>query len=151
MMRTSRTSETIQGTHREIRDVFALLGGRKNLDLYSDFANREGRSLAKQGRGGDRVYDCRAKNQMPRWALVLGLALPTAITLVYFSWLRATPSWVQQVAFSTCKGLLFALPVIAWFVWRPAQDDAMERPKGWPSEANKGFIAGCISGLLIVP
>ncbi len=58
---------------------------------------------------------------MPRWALVLGLALPTAITLVYFSWLRATPSWVQQVAFSTCKGLLFALPVIAWFVWRPAR------------------------------
>ncbi len=42
--RTSRTTETIQGMHREIRDVFAMLGGRKNLDLYSDFANREGRS-----------------------------------------------------------------------------------------------------------
>ncbi len=95
------------------------------------------------------MYDSRAKNQMPSWALVLGLALPTAITLVYFSWLRAAPSWIQQVAFSTCKVLQFSFPVIAWFVWRPDQDDGTERPKGWPIEAAKGLLAGCASGLLI--
>ncbi len=118
--RTSRTTETIQGMQREFAmSLPCLEAGRISTFTATSRTVKVVLSQAGQGRGQD--VRLRAKNQMPRWALVLGLALPTAITLVYFSWLRAAPSWIQQVAFSTCKVLQFSFPVIAWFVWRPAR------------------------------
>lgn len=60
----------------------------------------------------------RTKPTIPRFILIIGLALPTAITWVYFVALATSPPSTQQIAFTTGKLLQFALPIIAWVLWQ---------------------------------
>lgn len=75
-------------------------------------------------------------------AVVVGLALPSVVTLVYFVLLAAASTGVQQVAYAIGKGLQFALPVFWVFLIR----------RNWPQwhlPSKKG-MAECLGfGLLI--
>jgi len=75
-------------------------------------------------------------------AVVVGLTLPSLVTLVYFVLLGGDSAGVQQVAYGICKGLQFALPVFWVFYVR------RNRPQ-WHLPRKKG-MAECLGfGLLI--
>lgn len=94
--------------------------------------------------------DCNRASPTPPvpWVLlVLGLALPTLVTWVYFDALSRFPGWVQQVAYGLGKAGQFALPglviaiwgqwwrgMIPW--WHPEDCD---RPKSMPSVGPVGW------------
>lgn len=80
-------------------------------------------------------------------ALVLvGLILPTAVTLVYFSLLRESHPVVQQTAYAVGKGLQFALPILAYVWFRPRTHQAPDFGKS----AGMGVVLGlAIAGAML--
>ncbi|NQU19873.1 MAG: CPBP family intramembrane metalloprotease [Candidatus Nealsonbacteria bacterium] len=75
-------------------------------------------------------------------ALLVGLTLPSVVTLIYFVLLDDALPWVQQAAYGICKGTQFALPVFWVFYIR----------RNWPRWhlPGKQGMAECLGfGLLI--
>ena len=55
--------------------------------------------------------------KVPALYIVIGLALPTAITWVYFVWLADSPPRIQQTAFGLGKGMQFLLLAYVLYGW----------------------------------
>lgn len=76
----------------------------------------------------------------------VGLILPTAVTLVYFSLLRESHPAIQQTAYAVGKGLQFALPILAYVWFRPRVHEATE----WGKSAGMGVLLGItIAGAML--
>jgi membrane protease YdiL (CAAX protease family) len=75
-------------------------------------------------------------------ALALALALPTAVTWLYFIALDGAPAAAQQAAYSIGKAIQFALPIVwVWIVQR-------QRPRLRPPTSS-GLLLGGLFGLAV--
>jgi uncharacterized protein len=77
-----------------------------------------------------------------RWIVLFALALPTAITWLYFVALDGSPAHLQQSAYGIGKAVQFALPVVWVFAIR-------RRSERWEMLRSWSLIAGAVFGLAV--
>jgi membrane protease YdiL (CAAX protease family) len=77
-----------------------------------------------------------------RWAVAIGLLLPTMVTWLYFIALDGAPAGLQQVVYAIGKSVQFALPVV-WVA-------GVQRQKlRWITPTARGHLAGVGFGLAV--
>ncbi len=86
------------------------------------------------------------------WGVLLGAAIPTLVTWLYFVALARQPAAVQQTAYGLGKGLQFVFPLV-WVLWLQRQRGSRAGPLGdakigtvprWPRRA--GLALGAAFG-----
>jgi membrane protease YdiL (CAAX protease family) len=77
-----------------------------------------------------------------RAILALALILPTAITWIYFIWLKDAPQIVQQVTYGVVKTIQFGLPA-AWVLLVQRERSAFRAPSSW------SLIVGVLFGVAV--
>jgi len=74
--------------------------------------------------------------------LAVALILPTAITWIYFIWLKDAPQVVQQVTYGVVKTIQFGLPA-AWVLVVQRERPFFRRPSSW------SLIVGTLFGVAV--
>lgn len=77
-----------------------------------------------------------------RAILAVALILPTAITWIYFIWLKDAPQIVQQVTYGVVKTIQFGLPAV-WVLLVQREHPAFRPPGSW------SLIVGVLFGVAV--
>lgn len=85
----------------------------------------------------------RFQNPLPWSVLGCAIALPTAVTLLYFVVLTGHDAWLQRTAYSLGKTVQFALPAVWVFVV------CRERPS-WKLPQRRELAEGAVFGLAVL-
>jgi len=84
-------------------------------------------------------------------AVAFAMLVPTAVTLVYFQWLKDSGSSFQQIAYAIGKALQFGFPIAWVLIWyRHKLNRSANGPRGLGGANSKQIWIGFGFGLLVV-
>ena len=80
---------------------------------------------------------------------VLAIALPTAVTWLYFIALDGADRWLQQGAYGAGKTVQFALPLV-WICLVHGIRPALSRPAGWSLVVGGAFGFAVAAAMMVL-